>query len=116
VKKPSDSNSSNADIDWDKLAKPKMPLDSEVCRDTHTVPPPLSYEPQSAALKPTLGDPHDTVLSERKRRVKDTDRTDAASGGKCMKFFKIKYIDCFIISVCFNYNTDIALQTALRYK
>jgi len=83
VKKPSffDSNSSNADVDWDKLAKSKMTLDSEVCKDTHTVPPPLSYEPQSAALKPTLGDPHDTVLSERKRHVKDTDHTDVASDG-----------------------------------
>jgi len=67
-----DSNASNADIDWDKLAKSKLPLDSEVCKNTHTVPPPSSYEPQSAALKPTLGDPHETVLSERKRHAKGT--------------------------------------------
>lgn len=70
VKKPSFIDS-NADVDWDKLAKSKMPSDSEMCKDTHTVPPPSSYEPQSAALKPTLGDPHEAILNERKRHAKD---------------------------------------------
>ena len=84
VKKPSflNSKSCNTDIDWDKLAKSKMPSDSDVGSDTHTVPPPVSYEPQSAALKPTLGEPHEAALKERKRHVKDT---DADSAGLYMK-------------------------------
>jgi len=79
VKKPSflDSQSCNTDIDWDKLAKCKMIPDSNVCASTHTVPPPVSYDPQSAALKPTLGDPHEAVLKERKRCVSDTDEDSA---------------------------------------
>lgn len=84
VKKPSfiESNSSNTDIDWDKLAKSKMPLDSEVCKNTHAVPPPCSYEPQSAALKPTLGDPHEKALNERKRH---SEGADEDTEGWCMK-------------------------------
>lgn len=85
-----DSTSSNTDIDWDKLAKSTMPLDSKVCNDTHTVPPPVSYEPQSAALKPTLGDPHEAALKERKRHAKDAD-TDL--DGWCIKYF-------FIVLLC----------------
>jgi len=73
VKKSSFLNSSKTDIDWDKLAKSKGPSDSEVCSSTHTVPPPVSYEAQSAALKPTLGNPHEAVLKERKRHAGDTD-------------------------------------------
>jgi len=76
VKKPSflDSKSSHTDVDWDSIVKSrKMAVDSELCKNTHTVPPPISYEPQSASLKPTLGDPQGAVLNERKRRVKDSD-------------------------------------------
>jgi len=76
VKKKSsflDSESSNTDIDWDKLAKSKVQLDSEVCSSPHAVPPPVSYQPQSAALKPTLGDPQEAVLKDRKRPAKHTD-------------------------------------------
>jgi len=73
VKKPSflDSKSCNTDIDWDKLTKSKMTSDGDACTSTHTVPPPVSYEPQSAALKPTLGDSHEAGVKERKRHVND---------------------------------------------
>ena len=88
VKKSSflDSKSSSTDIDWDKLAKTKTSFDSEVCYNTYAVSPPVSYEPQSAPLKPTLGtvgDPHEAVPKERKRHTKDT---DADSNGWCAKF------------------------------
>jgi len=88
VKKPSflDSKSCNADIDWDKLAKSNTPSESDVCTNTHTVPPPVCYDPQSAALKPTLGNPHEVMLKERKRHLKDTDEDSA---GLCMKSFSI---------------------------
>jgi len=91
VKKPSfiDSNSSNDDIDWDKLSKSKVPFNSEVCKNTHTVPPPQSYEPQSAALKPTLGNPHEAIPSERKRHAKGTN-TD--SDGWYMKSYLVAHL------------------------
>ena len=97
VKKPSflDSNSSKTDIDWDKLAKSKRPSDSEVCSSTHTVPPPVSYQPQSAALKPTLGNPHEAVLKERKRPAKDT---EADSEGWCVKYFLIDLLGFYSAS------------------
>ena len=83
-----DSKSSHVDIDWDKLAKSKMPLENETraAGDTHTVPPPVSYESQSAALKPTLGDPHEASLMKRKRH---TDHTDTDSHGWYTKSFLI---------------------------
>lgn len=79
VKKPSflDSKSKNTDIDWDAMAKSKVSVESVVCSNTHTVPPPVSYEPQSSALKPTLGDPHEALLTDRKRHVKSTDAESA---------------------------------------
>lgn len=99
VKKPSflGSKSCDTDIDWDKLAKTKMPSDSDVRTNTHTVPPPVCYEPQSAALKPTLGDPHEAVVNERKRHVQDT---DVDSSGLYMISFFIDRLYCLHIYLC----------------
>ena len=99
VKKPSflDYKSCKTDIDWDQLAKSKVQSSAEACSNTHTVPPPVSYDPQSAALKPTLGDPHEAILKERKGHVKDT---DADSAGLYMRaFFWTDYI-AFICYSC----------------
>ena len=47
-----------ADVNWDKLAKNKLGNSTEIDVaniDSHNVPPPQSYDSQSANLGPTLG-------------------------------------------------------------
>ena len=46
------------DIDWDRIIKDETKPEEEVTadiRNTNSVPPPKSYDPETDALKPTLG-------------------------------------------------------------
>lgn len=67
-------SSKTPEIDWDKLVTNKANDTETKCEDTHAVPPPNAYEPQTQALKPTLGD-----ITVRKRHADDDEETNVES-------------------------------------
>jgi hypothetical protein len=67
------------DIDWDKIVTSKSEELDVKCSDTHAMPPPKSYDSQSPALKPTLGDTT-VVQTSRKRHAGNEDDSDETVG------------------------------------
>jgi hypothetical protein len=63
------------DIDWDKMITSKSEELDVKCSNTHAMPPPKSYESQSPALKPTLGDTT-VIKTSRKRHAGNDDDTE----------------------------------------
>ena len=59
VTKPGFKANEKLDVDWDKVVKNVIPeVDDGLDRtNTHCMPPPKTYDPQTANLKPTIGDP-----------------------------------------------------------
>ena len=75
-------NKTGNDINWDKLTKDDTVAEEEVdLSNTHAIPPPQSYEPQTDNLKPTLGDNSDNTSGGGKGGEKRSS-TDSASEGK----------------------------------
>jgi len=68
------------DVDWDKVTTDKSQEDRANCSNTHAIPPPESYDSQTPALKPTLGDTAVTK-TRHKRHVGDEHEEDDESAG-----------------------------------
>ena len=63
-------NKNKKDIDWDKIITDKAQEFLLASSDTHSMPPPTSYDPKTPNLKPTLGDT--TILRVGEKRHADT--------------------------------------------
>ncbi len=71
VAKPSFRGNDKLHVDWDKVVKNIIPeVDDGLDRtNTHCMPPPKTYEPQTDNLKPTIGDPGGTGSQTTKRSL-----------------------------------------------